>query len=141
MWPGLMCARFPRIPRKSRSKVRPASSGFKNHSTRKGRTCYKTSRFFILSCTRLSISFHLPYSRGMVALPRPEVICTHESDLDGLVSGLLLQRLAEKLFGQRPPLEAYHNHNWKQRSLSEKAAWVADMTFETRLDRPNWVII
>ena len=69
------------------------------------------------------------------------MICTHESDLDGLVSGLLLQRLAEKLFGQRPPLEAYHNHNWKQRSLSEKAAWVADMTFETRLDRPNWVII
>jgi len=77
----------------------------------------------------------------MVALPRPEVICTHESDLDGFVSGLLLQRLAEKLFGQRPPLEAYHNHNWKQRSLPEKSAWVADMTFEVRLDRANWVII
>src|SRR6185369_8884653 len=57
------------------------------------------------------------------------------------VSGLLLQRLAEKLFGQRPPLEAYHNHNWKQRSLPEKSAWVADMTFEVRLDRANWVII
>ncbi len=39
----------------------------------------------------------------MIALPRPEVICTHESDLDGFVSGLLLQGLAEKLFGQRPP--------------------------------------
>jgi hypothetical protein len=77
----------------------------------------------------------------MVVLPKPEVICTHESDLDGFVSGLLLQRLAQKLFGSRPPLEAYHNHNWKQRNLSEKAAWVADMTFEQRLDRANWVVI
>ncbi|MDB6040556.1 MAG: Phosphoesterase, partial [Verrucomicrobiales bacterium] len=77
----------------------------------------------------------------MVVLPKPEVICTHESDLDGFVSGLLLQRLAQKLFGFRPPLEAYHNHNWKQRILSEKAAWVADMTFEARLDRANWVVI
>lgn len=77
----------------------------------------------------------------MVVLPKPEVICTHESDLDGFVAGLLLQRLGEKLFGSRPPLEAYHNHNWKQRNLSEKSAWVADMTFESRLDRPNWVVI
>ena len=30
--------------------------------------------------------------------PRPEVIITHESDLDGFVSGLLLQRLARRLF-------------------------------------------
>ena len=37
----------------------------------------------------------------MVSLPRPEVILTHESDLDGLVSGVLLQRLAEKIFGIR----------------------------------------
>jgi hypothetical protein len=77
----------------------------------------------------------------MLVLPRPEVICTHESDLDGFVAGLLLQRLAEKLFGSRPPLEAYHNHNWKQRALSEKTAWVADMTFEARLDRANWAVI
>ena len=34
----------------------------------------------------------------MLALPKPEVICTHESDLDGFVSGLLLKRLAQKLF-------------------------------------------
>src|SRR5256885_1483583 len=36
---------------------------------------------------------------GVIApLSKPEVICTHESDLDGFVSGLLLQRLGEKLF-------------------------------------------
>jgi oligoribonuclease NrnB/cAMP/cGMP phosphodiesterase (DHH superfamily) len=77
----------------------------------------------------------------MDALPKPEVICTHESDLDGLVSGILLQRLATKLFGEEPRLEAYHNHNWKQRPLPEKAAWVCDLTFETRLDRVNWVVV
>ena len=31
-------------------------------------------------------------------LPRPDVILTHESDLDGLISGVLLKRLARKLF-------------------------------------------
>lgn len=77
----------------------------------------------------------------MDVLPKPEVICTHESDLDGLVSGVLLQRLAKKLFGEEPRLEAYHNHNWRQRPLPEKSAWVADLTFETRLDRVNWLII
>jgi oligoribonuclease NrnB/cAMP/cGMP phosphodiesterase (DHH superfamily) len=75
-----------------------------------------------------------------VSLPKPEVIFTHESDLDGLLSGLLLQRLAQKLFGSKPTLEAYHNHNWRQRNLHEKSAWVSDMTFETRLDRENWVV-
>ena len=37
----------------------------------------------------------------MLTLPKPEVILTHESDLDGLFAGLLLQRLAKKLFGER----------------------------------------
>jgi hypothetical protein len=77
----------------------------------------------------------------MDALPKPEVICTHESDLDGLVSGVLLQRLAGKLFGEEPRLEAYHNHNWRQRALPEKAAWISDLTFEPRLDRLNWVVV
>lgn len=77
----------------------------------------------------------------MDVLPKPEVICTHESDLDGLVSGVLLQRLATKLFGEEPRLEAYHNHNWRQRPLPEKAAWVSDLTFEPRLDRQNWLIV
>jgi oligoribonuclease NrnB/cAMP/cGMP phosphodiesterase (DHH superfamily) len=77
----------------------------------------------------------------MEALPKPEVICTHESDLDGLVAGVLLQRLGAKLFGEEPRLEAYHNHNWRQRPLQEKSAWVCDLTFEARLDRQNWLII
>src|SRR5579871_3418412 len=77
----------------------------------------------------------------MLVLPKPEVICTHESDLDGFVSGLLLQRLARKLFNEEVKLEAYHNHNWRQRSLGERSAWITDLSFDARLDRPNWVII
>ena len=77
----------------------------------------------------------------MAPLPKPEVIITHESDLDGLLSGALLQRLAQKLFGTDIPLEAYHYNFWKQRDLRERSAWVADFTFEPRLDKPDWVII
>jgi oligoribonuclease NrnB/cAMP/cGMP phosphodiesterase (DHH superfamily) len=75
------------------------------------------------------------------SLPRPEVIITHESDLDGLVSGVLLQRLARKMFDADVRLEAYHYNNWRQRDLREKSAWIADLTFEQRMDRPNWAII
>ena len=77
----------------------------------------------------------------MEALPKPDVILTHESDLDGLVAGVLLQRLAHKLFGETIPLEAFHYHNWKGRELRERAAWVTDFNFEARLDKPEWVII
>jgi nanoRNase/pAp phosphatase (c-di-AMP/oligoRNAs hydrolase) len=79
--------------------------------------------------------------RPMDNLPKPDVILTHESDLDGLVAGVLLQRLAKKLFGLDVRLEAYHYNNWKQRELRERAAWVTDLNFEARLDRPNWVVI
>ena len=41
----------------------------------------------------------------MEALPKPDVILTHESDLDGLLAGALLQKLAKKLFGTDIPLE------------------------------------
>jgi hypothetical protein len=74
-------------------------------------------------------------------LPRPEIIFTHESDLDGLLSGVLLQRLAKKLFGADIRFEAYHYNFWKQRDLRERAAWVADFTFEQRMDKPEWVVI
>jgi oligoribonuclease NrnB/cAMP/cGMP phosphodiesterase (DHH superfamily) len=77
----------------------------------------------------------------MLDLPRPDVILTHESDLDGLVSGVLLQRLARKVFNAHVPLEAYHYHTWKQREPRESAAWVADLSFEARLDKPNWLVI
>jgi oligoribonuclease NrnB/cAMP/cGMP phosphodiesterase (DHH superfamily) len=74
-------------------------------------------------------------------LPKPDVILTHESDLDGFVSGLLLQRLAQKLFDTEVPLQAWNYQGWKTREMRERSAWVSDMTFETRLDRPNWVIV
>lgn len=74
-------------------------------------------------------------------LSRPDVIITHESDLDGFVSGLLLRQLARRVLNCAAPLQAYHNHNWKQRPMTEKSAWVADMTFEARLDKPNWMVI
>lgn len=77
----------------------------------------------------------------MHSLPKPDVILTHESDLDGLVSGVLLQRLAKQLFDQVVPLEAYHYNTWRQREPREAAAWVCDLSFEARLDKPNWVII
>jgi oligoribonuclease NrnB/cAMP/cGMP phosphodiesterase (DHH superfamily) len=74
-------------------------------------------------------------------LPSPDVIITHESDLDGLVAGVLLQRLAKKRFGADVRLEAYHYHLWRQRELRESSAWVTDFTFDARLDRQNWAII
>lgn len=75
------------------------------------------------------------------SLPRPEVILTHESDLDGLVAGVLLQRLARGLFNTEVRLEAYNYNFWKQRDLRERSGWITDLTFEQRLDRPNWAII
>lgn len=77
----------------------------------------------------------------MQMLPKPEVIITHESDLDGFLSGLLLQRLAKHLFGEDVRLEAYHYNYWKVRDLREKSAWVTDFTFEARMDKPDWVVI
>ena len=77
----------------------------------------------------------------MMELLKPEVIITHESDLDGLLSGVLLQRLAKKLYNTVTPLEAYHYNQWKLRDLREKAAWVADFTFEPRLDKAEWMVV
>lgn len=77
----------------------------------------------------------------MVSLPKPEIVITHESDLDGLVSGVLLQRLAEKVFGIKVPLEAHHYHTWRQRDIREVSGWVSDLAFEPRLDRLNWLVV
>jgi len=71
----------------------------------------------------------------------PDVVITHESDLDGLLAGVLLQRLARKLFNTDVRLEAYHYNVWKQRELREKSAWVTDFSFEARLDKPNWLVV
>ncbi|MGH7939492.1 MAG: DHH family phosphoesterase [Limisphaerales bacterium] len=74
-------------------------------------------------------------------LPRPEVVFTHESDLDGLLSGVLLKRLAKKIHNADVRIEAYHYNYWKQRDLRERAAWVADFTFEPRMDKAEWLVI
>jgi oligoribonuclease NrnB/cAMP/cGMP phosphodiesterase (DHH superfamily) len=76
-----------------------------------------------------------------MALSKPEIIFTHESDLDGLVAGVLLQRLARSLFNSDVRLEAWHYNAWKQRDLREAVAWVTDFSFESRLDRPNWLVV
>lgn len=74
-------------------------------------------------------------------LQKPEVIITHESDLDGFVSGLLLQALARQFYDCEVRLEAYHSDAWKQRPLKESAAWVSDFTFESRMDKTGWMVI
>ena len=77
----------------------------------------------------------------MNSLPKPDVIITHESDLDGLIAGVLLQRLARKIYQADVRLEAWQYNYWKQRDLRETSAWVTDLAFEPRLDRLNWVIV
>ena len=76
-----------------------------------------------------------------MTLAKPEVICTHESDLDGWVSGLLLQRLARHVFGEDVPLEAYNYQAWKARRMAEDTAWVSDFAFEARFDKPGWLLV
>ncbi|MEN9674679.1 MAG: hypothetical protein RIS76_575 [Verrucomicrobiota bacterium] len=76
-----------------------------------------------------------------MSLPRPSVILTHESDLDGLLSGLLLVRLARHLFSEEVTLQAWNYQGWRNRQMTEPSAWVSDFTFEARLDRPNWVVM
>lgn len=77
----------------------------------------------------------------MIALPQPVVILTHESDLDGLLAGVLLQRLARKMFNTDVRLEAWNYNGWRNRPMTEKSAWVTDLVFEPRLDKANWLII
>jgi hypothetical protein len=72
---------------------------------------------------------------------RPDVILTHESDLDGLVAGVLLRRLAKRLFGVDVRLEACNYNYWRQRDLREAVGWVTDLAFEPRVDKPNWLVI
>lgn len=69
------------------------------------------------------------------------MIITHESDLDGLVAGVLLQRLARKLFDVNVRLEACNYNYWRQRDLREKSGWITDLAFEARIDKSNWAVI
>ena len=72
---------------------------------------------------------------------KPSIILTHESDLDGLLSGLLLQRLARKLFNADVRIEACQYQTWRQREMREATAWVADFAFDSRLDRLGWLVV
>ena len=67
----------------------------------------------------------------------PEVVITHESDLDGFVSDHLLQRLANHLFGGLK-LQAWNYTNFEKRPLRESCAWVCDLNF---CKRDNWLIV
>lgn len=78
---------------------------------------------------------------GVSGLVQPEIILTHESDLDGFVSGLLLQRLAKRLFGADARLEAHHYQSWKMRELRERTGWVSDFSFELRMDKAGWLVV
>lgn len=77
----------------------------------------------------------------MISLSKPDIILTHESDLDGLLAGLLCQRLARSLFGEDVPLQAFHNHKWRQRTLTERTGWICDLMFEPRMDKPGWLVV
>ncbi len=77
----------------------------------------------------------------MGLLPKPEIIITHDGDLDGLLSGMLLQKLSATLYGEEVRLLAYQTHAWRSRCLRENAAWVSDLSFEERMDRINWVVV
>ena len=77
----------------------------------------------------------------MSDLPQPQVVITHESDLDGFVSCHLLQRLANHLFDQQTLLQAWNYTNFERRPLRENCAWVCDLNFSKRMDRDNWLIV
>ena len=77
----------------------------------------------------------------MSDLPQPQVVITHESDLDGFVSGHLLQRLANHLFDQKTLLQAWNYSNFDRRPLRENCAWVCDLNFSKRMNRDNWLIV
>jgi len=74
-------------------------------------------------------------------LPKPEIIVTHDGDLDGLLSGMLLQKLSATLYGAEVRLLGYQTHAWHSRCLRENSAWVSDLAFEERMDRHNWVVV
>ncbi len=78
----------------------------------------------------------------MHVLPKPDVILTHESDLDGFGGGGVAAKTRAGVVSRGDSLEgAYHYNNWKQRELRERAAWVTDLSFEARLDRPDWLVV
>jgi hypothetical protein len=74
-------------------------------------------------------------------LLKPDVIITHEADLDGLTSGLLLRRLAKKLHNVDVKLQAWNYDALKRRPMGENIGWVCDLNFDPRMDKPGWLIV
>ncbi|MCF7668248.1 MAG: DHH family phosphoesterase [Verrucomicrobia bacterium] len=74
-------------------------------------------------------------------LPKPYVVFTHESDLDGFVAGHLLHRLAKMRNEDHVRFEAYNYENWPKRLLNESGGWICDLAFEPRMDKPNWLVV
>lgn len=77
----------------------------------------------------------------MNRLPEPEIIFTHESDLDGFVAGILLKYLAKKVFDKDVTLKAYHYGAWENFEIRHKQAWISDLSFEKRFDRAGWMVV
>ncbi len=82
-----------------------------------------------------------PCQFDMPPLPLPDIIFTHESDLDGFVAGCLLQRLAKTLFDCEVPLEPLSSSPWTTLKRFPNRAWVSDLSFDPKIDRADWVII
>jgi len=62
----------------------------------------------------------------MVLLAKADVILTHESDLDGFVSGVLLNGGTE-VFDIDVPLEAYHYNTCGNGAERSCGPWVCDL--------------
>lgn len=77
----------------------------------------------------------------MLELSQPEAIFTHESDLDGFVSGCILQRLAKSLFNISVPLQPLSSNPWSRIRHFPKKAWVSDLAFVPKMDRRGWLFV
>ncbi|MEO0278821.1 MAG: DHH family phosphoesterase [candidate division WOR-3 bacterium] len=72
---------------------------------------------------------------------KPDIIFTHETDLDGFVSGILLQELAQKIFGQKIEIVPHTIQSWRQYKPNEKIAWVSDLSPHQKNDILGWIFI
>ena len=80
-------------------------------------------------------------SARMSPYPEPEIIFSHESDLDGFLSGCLLQRLCTILYDREVPLEPLSASPWTTLKRFPERAWVSDLSFSPAIDRKGWMVI
>ena len=77
----------------------------------------------------------------MTDLSKPEVIITHESDLDGLLAGVLLQRLAKKLFGATSRSKPIITTSGNSATCANGPAGWRTSPLSRALDKAEWVVI